>query len=99
MRIRTRVCCPHLAAGLIALTRYFSASNAPLPDDGVISSNSALRFSLIQFTFLWRRLASNNKWLLGCGMLAVFFIACPICIAALFGFARHVDPQTGHFKR
>jgi hypothetical protein len=32
-------------------------------------------------------------------MLAVFFIACPICIAALFGFALHVDPRTGHFKR
>jgi len=32
-------------------------------------------------------------------MLAVFFIACPICIAALFGFARHVDPLTGQFKR
>jgi hypothetical protein len=32
-------------------------------------------------------------------MLAVFLIACPIGIAALFGFARHVDPVTGRFKR
>jgi hypothetical protein len=32
-------------------------------------------------------------------MLAMFFIACPICIAALIGFARHVDPVTGQFKR
>jgi hypothetical protein len=32
-------------------------------------------------------------------MLAVVLVACPICIVALFGFAWHVDPQTGHFKR
>lgn len=32
-------------------------------------------------------------------MLAVFIIACPIGIAALFGFARHVDPLTGQFRR
>jgi hypothetical protein len=32
-------------------------------------------------------------------MLAIFFIVCPICIVALFGFARRVDPQTGQFKR
>jgi hypothetical protein len=32
-------------------------------------------------------------------MLAVVLVACPICIVALFGFARHVDPQTGQFKR
>lgn len=29
----------------------------------------------------------------------MFIIACPICIAALFGFARHVDPLTGQFRR
>lgn len=32
-------------------------------------------------------------------MLAVFMIACPIGIAALFGFARYVDPLTGQFRR
>jgi len=32
-------------------------------------------------------------------MLAVFLVAFPICIIVLFGFARHVDPQTGHIKR
>jgi len=32
-------------------------------------------------------------------MLTLFMIACPICIAALFGFARHVDPRTGQFRR
>ncbi|MDR6490379.1 hypothetical protein J2797_000255 [Paraburkholderia terricola] len=32
-------------------------------------------------------------------MLTVFIIACPICIAALFGFARHVDPLTGQLRR
>jgi hypothetical protein len=32
-------------------------------------------------------------------MLAVVLVACPIGIAALFSFARHVDPQTGRFKR
>jgi len=28
-------------------------------------------------------------------MLTVFFIACPFGIAALFGFARLIDPYTG----
>ncbi|MGF6771576.1 hypothetical protein P3T18_004063 [Paraburkholderia sp. GAS199] len=32
-------------------------------------------------------------------MLTFFFIACPFGIAALFSFARHVDPVTGQFKR
>ncbi|MGF6300545.1 hypothetical protein OKW43_000397 [Paraburkholderia sp. WC7.3g] len=32
-------------------------------------------------------------------MLTIFLIVCPICIAVLFGFARHVDPLTGQFKR
>jgi hypothetical protein len=32
-------------------------------------------------------------------MLVAFLIACPICVVALFGFARRVDPLTGQFKR
>jgi hypothetical protein len=32
-------------------------------------------------------------------MLTAFFITCPLAIAALFGFARLVDPRTGQFKR
>jgi hypothetical protein len=54
--------------------------------------------SRIQFPRRSLKLTSN-KVLLGCVMLAVVLLACPICIVALFGFARHVDPQTGHFKR
>jgi len=29
-------------------------------------------------------------------MLTAFFIACPFGILALFGFARLIDPRTGH---
>ncbi len=29
-------------------------------------------------------------------MLIAFFIACPFGILALFGFARMIDPRTGH---
>jgi hypothetical protein len=32
-------------------------------------------------------------------MLVTFLIACPLLIAALFGFARIVDPRTGQLKR
>jgi hypothetical protein len=32
-------------------------------------------------------------------MLEIILIACPFAIAALFGFARHVDPLTGQLKR
>ncbi|TDY22625.1 hypothetical protein B0G81_2936 [Paraburkholderia sp. BL6665CI2N2] len=45
------------------------------------------------------RVNSREQDVTGCEMLAVFFIACPICIAALFGFARHVHPATGQFRR
>lgn len=30
-----------------------------------------------------------------CIMLTAFFIACPFGIAALFGFAKLINPQTG----
>jgi hypothetical protein len=32
-------------------------------------------------------------------MLITALIACPLGIAALFGFARFVDPLTGRLKR
>lgn len=32
-------------------------------------------------------------------MFITFLIACPLAIAALFGFARIVDPLTGQLKR
>jgi hypothetical protein len=31
-------------------------------------------------------------------MLTTFFIASPLAIAALFGFARLVDPRTGQIR-
>ncbi|RKR38143.1 hypothetical protein B0G82_6263 [Paraburkholderia sp. BL17N1] len=45
------------------------------------------------------RVNSQEQDVTGCEMLAVFFITCPICIAALFGFARYVHPVMGRFKR
>jgi hypothetical protein len=32
-------------------------------------------------------------------MLVAFLIACPLLIAALFGFAWIVDPRTGQLRR
>lgn len=97
--------CPVLQAKTFNLPEVPDRSRRGIPDGQaftrhvvVMLSNSVLRFP--PFISHGNRLNLPVTKCYGVReMLAVFLIVCPIGIAALFGFARHVDPLTGQFKR
>ncbi|MFC4703534.1 MULTISPECIES: hypothetical protein [Paraburkholderia] len=57
------------------------------------NSNGLLPFSPISNAHLADTLTKH--FVTACIMLTAFFIVAPLAIAALFGFARLVNPRTG----